>query len=223
VLRRAFIDWLEERELFFGDHTMKSIGTFQNKARSPEAEGLSANLSKIALATEFDRIPDVGPRPATLPISWPSLPAHAGGGYGRRQTHMTTNRIIAAVVLTVAMGLALPEVQAENAGPVGLKRTDLMKQDLSVAGREVVQVLIDFAPGAMAPRHSHPGEELVYIVEGSLEYALEGKSPVTLKVGQVLFIPHGTIHAVKNVGGGNARELATYVVEKGKPLLKLAE
>jgi quercetin dioxygenase-like cupin family protein len=136
---------------------------------------------------------------------------------------MTTNRIIAAVVLTIATGLALHGAQAQNAGPAGLKRTDLMKQDLSVPGREVVQVLIDFAPGATAPRHSHPGEELVYVVEGSLEYALEGKPPVTLKAGEVLFIPHGTLHAVKNVGGGNARELATYIAEKGKPLLRLAE
>ena len=136
---------------------------------------------------------------------------------------MTTNRIIAAVVLAIATGLVLHGAQAQNAGPAGLKRTDLMKQDLSVQGREVVQVVIEFAPGATAPRHSHAGEELVYVIEGALEYALDGKPPVTLKAGDVLLIPHGTIHAVKNVGGGNARELATYIVEKGKPLLRLAD
>jgi quercetin dioxygenase-like cupin family protein len=135
---------------------------------------------------------------------------------------MTTTRI-AAVVLSIATGLALHGAQAQSAGPAGLNRTDLMKQELSFPGREVVQVLIDFAPGATAPRHSHPGEELVYVLEGLLEYALEGKAPVTLKAGDVLFIPHGTFHTVKNVGGGNARELATYIVEKGKPLLRLAE
>jgi oxalate decarboxylase/phosphoglucose isomerase-like protein (cupin superfamily) len=69
-----------------------------------------------------------------------------------------------------------------------------------------------------SPRHTHPGEEIIYVLEGLLEYQVEGKPPVTLKAGDVLFIPAGTVHAAKNVGSGNAAELATYVVEKGKPL-----
>ena len=72
-------------------------------------------------------------------------------------------------------------------------------------------------------RHSHPGEEIVYVLEGSLEYQVDGKPPVTLKAGEVLFIPAGTIHAAKNAGSGNGAELATYIVEKGKPLLVLAK
>jgi len=105
----------------------------------------------------------------------------------------------------------------------GITRTDLMQNDLSVPAREVVQALVGIPPGAAAPRHAHPGEELVYVVEGVLEYALDGRPPVTLKAGEVLFIPYGTIHAVKNVGSGNATELATYFAEKGKPLFTLAE
>jgi quercetin dioxygenase-like cupin family protein len=136
---------------------------------------------------------------------------------------MTTSHIIAAAVLAIATGLALPAAQAQNAVLGGLKRTDLLKQDFSIPGREIVQVLVEFAPGVTAARHAHPGEELVYIVEGSLEYALDGKPPVTLSVGQSLFIPYGTPHAVKNVGSGKAAELATYIVEKGKPLLRLSE
>ena len=132
---------------------------------------------------------------------------------------MKTIRIVAAAALIVASALALPVAQAQE----GIKRTDLMKQDLSVPGREVIQVLVEFAPGVAFPRHSHPGEELVYVVEGALEYALEGRPPVTLKAGDVLFIPHGTPHAVKNVGSGKAAELATYIVEKGKPPLVLAK
>lgn len=128
---------------------------------------------------------------------------------------MTTSRIIAAALLTIATGLALPAAWAQNTAPAGITRTDLMKQDLSVPGREVVQVLVEFAPGVAFPRHSHPGEELVYVTEGTLEYALEGRPPVTLKAGDVLFIPHGTPHAVKNVGSGKAAEIATYIVEKG--------
>ena len=133
---------------------------------------------------------------------------------------MTTTRIMAVVALIVGSGLALQVAQAQQPG---ITRTDLQRHDLSVPGREVVQVRVDFAPGAAASRHSHPGEEIVYSIEGTMEYQLEGKPPATLKAGEVLFIPAGTIHAVKNVGKGNAAELATYVVEKGKPLVVLVK
>jgi quercetin dioxygenase-like cupin family protein len=133
---------------------------------------------------------------------------------------MKTTRIIAVAVLIVASGLALQTAEAQAPG---ITRTDLQQHDLSVRGREVVQVRVDFAPGVVAPRHRHPGEEIVYAIEGLLEYRLEGKPPVTLKAGEVLFIPAGTIHEVKNVGNGNAAELATYIVEKGKPLVVLVK
>jgi quercetin dioxygenase-like cupin family protein len=103
----------------------------------------------------------------------------------------------------------------------GIERTDLQRHDLSIPGREVVQNRVDISPEAPAFKHTHPGEEIIYVLEGSLEYQLEGKAPVTLKVGEVLFVPAESIHAVKNVGRGNAAELATYVVEKGKPLIVL--
>ena len=129
---------------------------------------------------------------------------------------MKTTRIVAVAALLFVSGLALHVALAQQGG---IKRTDLQRHDLSVPGREVVQVRVDIAPGVVAPRHSHPGEEIVYAIEGSLEYQVEGRPPVTLKAGEVLFIPAGTIHAVKNVGSGNGAELATYVVEKGKPLV----
>ena len=133
---------------------------------------------------------------------------------------MKTTRIMTVAVLIVVSGLALHMAQAQAPG---ITRTDLQRHDLSVPGREVVQVRVDFAPGVAFPAHFHPGEEIVYVLEGSMEYRLEGKPPVTLKAGEVLFIPAGTIHAVKNVGSGNAAELATYIVEKGKPLVVLVK
>jgi quercetin dioxygenase-like cupin family protein len=84
-------------------------------------------------------------------------------------------------------------------------------------------VRVDIGPGAAFGRHRHPGEEIIYVIEGSLVYEIDGKAPVTLEAGDVLFIPAGTIHAAKNVGTVNAAELATYVVEKGRPLLELVE
>jgi len=131
-----------------------------------------------------------------------------------------TTRIITVAALIAASGLALHVARAQQPG---IKRTDLQRHDLSVPGREVVQVRVDFAPGVAFGKHSHPGEEIVYVLEGSLEYQVEGKPPVTLKAGEVLFIPAGTIHAAKNVASGNGAELATYVVEKGKPLVVMAK
>ena len=129
---------------------------------------------------------------------------------------MKTLRMMAVAVLFVGNGLALHMAQAQQPG---VKRTDLQRHDLGVPGREVVQVRVDIAPGVLAPNHSHPGEEIVYVIEGLLEYQLEGKPPVTLRAGEVLFIPAGTIHSAKNVGSVNGAELATYIVEKGKPLV----
>jgi quercetin dioxygenase-like cupin family protein len=131
-----------------------------------------------------------------------------------------TNWILAAAALIVANALAPHAVLAQQQG---VKRTDLQRHDLSVPGREVIQVRVELAPGVAFPKHSHPGEEIVYVLEGSLEYELDGKPPVTLKAGDVLFVPAGTIHSAKNVGSGNGAELATYIVEKGKPLVVLAE
>ena len=128
--------------------------------------------------------------------------------------------LMAAAALIVASGLALHLAQAQHAGT---KRTDLQRHDLSAPGREVIQVRVDFDPGYVSPRHTHPGEEIIYVLEGSLEYQVQGRPPVTLKAGDVLFVPAGAIHAAKNVGNVNGAELATYVVEKGKPLLVMAK
>ena len=133
---------------------------------------------------------------------------------------MNTTRIMAAVVLIAASGLTLHATQAQLAGT---RRIDLQRHDLSTPGREVIQARVEIDPGVTSSRHSHPGEEIVYVLEGLLEYQVEGKPPVTLKAGDVLFIPAGTIHAAKNVGSGPGAELATYVVEKGKPLVTVVE
>src|SRR5882724_656021 len=108
---------------------------------------------------------------------------------------MSTTRIIAAVVLIAASGLTLHATQAQLAGT---RRIDLQRHDLSAPGREVIQARVEIDPGVASSRHSHPGEEIIYVLEGVLEYQLDGKPPVMLKAGDVLFIPAGTIHAAKN-------------------------
>lgn len=123
------------------------------------------------------------------------------------------NLALAAVLMSFAASAASAQAQ------LGVKRTDLQRHDLSVDGRETVQARIDIAPGATAAWHRHPGEEVIYVIEGTLEYQLEGKSPVTLRVGEVLFVPAGVAHKAHNPGAVNGAELATYIVEKGKALV----
>jgi quercetin dioxygenase-like cupin family protein len=105
----------------------------------------------------------------------------------------------------------------------GLWRTDLQRHDLSVPGREVIQNRVELAPEAPAVRHKHPGEEIIYVLEGSLEYSIDGRDPRTYEAGEVLFVPPETVHSVRNVGTGNTAELATYFVEKGKPFLVVVD
>ena len=88
---------------------------------------------------------------------------------------MRTIRIMAIALLIVASGLALYVGQAQQ---VGARRIDLQRHDLSVPGREVIQAIVELAPGTTAPRHTHPGEEIIYVLEGTWEYTLEGKPPV---------------------------------------------
>ena len=126
-------------------------------------------------------------------------------------TSLLPSQLIAA---PAAQGAAAPQL-------AGITRTDLIQDDLSIPGREAVQALVTIPAGEAAPRHSHPGEELAYVVEGSLEYALDGRPPVIVNAGEALFIPYGVPHAVKNVGSGKAVELATYFADNGKPLFVL--
>jgi quercetin dioxygenase-like cupin family protein len=123
----------------------------------------------------------------------------------------------AALVLASVSALAMAQPR-----PTGTTRTDLQRHNLSIKGREVLQARVDFAPGASFPRHTHPGEEIIYVLAGTIEYEVNGK-PVTVRTGDVLFVPDGVVHSARNVGNDSAAELATYVLRKGKPLTVLVK
>jgi quercetin dioxygenase-like cupin family protein len=128
----------------------------------------------------------------------------------------STQKVVVAALIAAGV-LALHAASAQQGG---IKRIDLQRHDLSIPGREVVQTIVEIEPGATSVRHTHPGEEIVYVLEGApLIYEVEGRPPVTLEPGDVLFIPAGTIHSARNAGTRTGAELATYIVEKGKPLL----
>jgi quercetin dioxygenase-like cupin family protein len=117
---------------------------------------------------------------------------------------------------TTATGAAAQQAQ-------GITRTDLQHEDLSIDGREMIQNRVELTPEAPPFRHFHYGEEIIYVLEGTMEYTIDGQEPLTVKAGEALMVPAKAVHAVKNVGSGPAAELATYIVEKGKPLITLAE
>ena len=98
------------------------------------------------------------------------------------------------------------------------KRTVLQQADISVPGREAVTAVAEFEPGAAAGRHTHPGEEIGYVLDGQLLVEQDGKPAVTLRAGQTFLIPSGAVHNATNSGSTTARVVATYLVEKGKPL-----
>jgi len=128
---------------------------------------------------------------------------------------MTTRVAIVALVFGTSLALGTAAIARQ---PPAFTRTQLQDQDLSVPGRHGVMSRSEFPPGAESGRHFHPGEELGYLLEGTLELTLDGKPPQVLKAGDPIFIPAGAIHNAKNVGKGPARVLATYFLEKGKPL-----
>jgi len=127
---------------------------------------------------------------------------------------MKAMKILASAMLLAASSLAFAQD--------GITRTESLRHDYGNTGTEAIQVRVDIAPGVQFPRHSHPGVEIAYVLEGTMEYQFDGQAPVTLKKGDSLYIPAGTIHSAKNVSSAPAAELATYLVEKGKPALVLA-
>ena len=120
-------------------------------------------------------------------------------------------------IATVAVLLLIASMLLAQA-PAAFKRTLLQQADLSVAGREAVTAVAELQPGAVAGRHTHPGEEVGYVLDGSVTVEIDGKPPMPLTAGKAFIIPAGAVHNAKNTGSGLAKILATYIVEKGKPL-----
>jgi quercetin dioxygenase-like cupin family protein len=123
-----------------------------------------------------------------------------------------------ATVTVAALALAGVVVGLSAQQPT-FKRTVLQQGDISAPGREAVTAVGEFQPGASPGKHTHPGEEVGYVLEGKLLLEQDGKPAVTLNAGQAFLIPAGTVHNATNTGAGTARVLATYIVEKGKPMV----
>ena len=99
-----------------------------------------------------------------------------------------------------------------------IKRTVVKSGDVSVPGREAVIANVEIAPGGSAGRHTHPGDEISYVLAGEGEILMDGNPPLKIKPGDGFVIPGGTKHDAHNTGAQPLRLVGVYVVEKGKPL-----
>ncbi len=131
---------------------------------------------------------------------------------------MKNRTLMLAMSTAIALLAGTWAVESADAQAPGFKRVELQRHDLGTPGREAVVARAEFEPGADVPRHTHPGEELGYVMKGELILEIEGQPPAKLKAGDVFFVPAGAVHSARNPGKSPAAVLATYVIEKGKPV-----
>lgn len=123
----------------------------------------------------------------------------------------TSTRILAGLALAACAGTLLAQAS-------GLSRQLVGKGDVSVPGREAVVARVEVPPGAKAGRHTHPGDEISYVIEGEATLLIDGQPPRKVKAGESFVIPAGVVHDAHNDSNAPIKLVGVYVVEKGKPL-----
>jgi quercetin dioxygenase-like cupin family protein len=126
---------------------------------------------------------------------------------------------------TVCTGLVIGLAAFSIASAVAqqVQRKILLTQDLPIPGYEMVLVAVEIPPGGREGRHTHPGALMAQVQEGVLTLDDEGKPTTTYKAGDAFFVKAGSIHEGSNHGTTPVKILATFVVEKGKPLTTLIQ
>jgi quercetin dioxygenase-like cupin family protein len=126
-------------------------------------------------------------------------------------------RVLAGAAFAAFLATAIGAAAQAPAAP-GFKRIPVQQGELSIPGKDVVQAVAEFSAGGESGKHTHPGEEIAYILEGAISIEIQGKPAVTKKAGEGMIIPAGAVHNAKNTGQGISKVLATYVVDRGKPV-----
>jgi quercetin dioxygenase-like cupin family protein len=129
---------------------------------------------------------------------------------------------IAAVSAVALLSFAGIRVLEARQAP-SVKRNILMKQDMTIPGREAIMALVELPPGSAEGRHTHTAELYGYVLEGTVSLDVEGKPAATLKAGDTFSIAPGQIHEASNKGSATAKLVAVFVAEKGKPLTTQAQ
>jgi quercetin dioxygenase-like cupin family protein len=121
------------------------------------------------------------------------------------------SRLLVALALAAGAGALFAQAS-------GLTRTMVGKADVSVPGREAVVARVEVAPGAKAGRHTHPGDEISYVMDGEVTLLVDGQAPRKVKAGESFVVPGGVVHDAQNEAAVPVKLVGVYVVEKGKPL-----
>lgn len=103
--------------------------------------------------------------------------------------------------------------------PAPARWTELQRRTLDDIGREGVEMLIEIPAGVSSARHSHPGDDFGYVVEGTIVLQVDGNPPLTVKAGETFFTARGRVHNARNIGTSTARVVDTYIIDKGQPVV----
>jgi len=133
--------------------------------------------------------------------------------------------ILLPALLLAAGGAGLVAAQAPatsgaapTSGAAALKRTPVLHADVTAPGREAAVMKVELAPSGHAGRHTHPGDEISYVVDGEAEVLVDGEPPKRVHAGEAFVIKEGRIHDLRNAGSAPVHLIGVYVVDKGKPL-----
>jgi quercetin dioxygenase-like cupin family protein len=130
-------------------------------------------------------------------------------------------RAVLLLALLVAAGAAAAQAPAAASG--ALKRTEVLRGDVTEPGREAVVVKVELAGHAQAPRHTHPGDEISYVVDGECDLLVDGEPPKHLKAGDAFIVKAGKVHTARNTAAAPVHLFGVYLIEKGKPIATLAK
>jgi quercetin dioxygenase-like cupin family protein len=124
-------------------------------------------------------------------------------------------RLVAGLALLGTTALLLAQTPAPAPA---LTRTVVATADVSVPNRQAVVARVEIAPGGVAGWHTHPGDEISYVMEGEAVLLVAGQPPRQVAAGQAFVVPAGVVHSARNEGGVATKLVGVYVVEKGQPL-----
>jgi quercetin dioxygenase-like cupin family protein len=140
-------------------------------------------------------------------------------------THRSSTKIRAVLLLALllAAGAAAAQAPAPAASSSALKRTQVLKGDVTDVNREAVVMKVELAAHATAPRHTHPGDEISYVLDGECDVLIDGQPPHHLKAGEAFIVKAGAVHTARNTTDKPVQLVGVYLIEKGKPLASPAK
>lgn len=120
-------------------------------------------------------------------------------------------------ILLVSAAAVLAVIVQRGAGQPASRFKELQRHAIPGTDLEGVTTVVEIPPGATSARHSHPGEDFGYLIQGTIVLQVDGKPPMTLKAGDVFITERGRVHNARNIGTTVAKAVDTYVIDKGKP------